>query len=131
VALQRNQDDARLARVRTHVEARLEADAQAHRREVRVGQAAGEVPRWIDVCAARALNREPERVVDHAAARLVVAREAGKDRQAGRVRGCPACRSDLVRAQAPGRTGPGVPAAALRRETAELVEAAGGAVDQQ
>src|SRR3989442_5078059 len=41
VALQRDQDDAGLARVRTHVEVRLEPDAQAHWRGVLVGPAAG------------------------------------------------------------------------------------------
>ena len=70
-------------------------------------------------------------MVDHAAARLVVAGEAGKDRQAGRVCGGPAGGPNPVREQAPGRTGPGMPVAALLREAAELVEAAGAAVEQE
>src|SRR5438045_6653305 len=37
----------------------------------------------------------------------------------------------MVRAQAPGGTGPGVPAAALLLQAAELVEAARGLVEQQ
>src|SRR4029078_5794308 len=77
------------------------------------------------------LDGEAERVVDHAALRLVPAGEAGEDRQARRVRRCPARWPPMVRAAGPGAAAPGVPAAALLFQPAELVEPAGVAVEQQ
>src|SRR5437899_2623189 len=111
VALERDQDDSRLAWEAADVEARLQADAQAHRRQIGVGERARVVAGRVDVRAAGVLDGEAERVVDDAALGLVVAREAGEDRQAGRVGRGPARRPELVRAQAPGRSRPGAPAA--------------------
>ena len=54
---------------------------------------------------------EAERVVDRARRDLVVAREAGEDRQAGGVGRGPAGRAELVRAQVPDRARAGRPAA--------------------
>ena len=85
VRLQRLEHDARLPREAGDVDARLQPDAQAHRRQRRVVRRRRVVPCWIDVRASRSLGREPERVVDDAARDLVVAREPGEDRQAGRV----------------------------------------------
>ena len=85
VALQRVEHDPRLARERPDVEARLQADAQAHRRQVRVGERARVVPGGVEVGAARPLDGEAERVVDHAALRP--RRSArGRGRSAGRPR---------------------------------------------
>ena len=70
-------------------------------------------------------------MVDRAARDLVVAREAGEDRQAGRVGRRPARRSEPVRPQVPDRARAGVPAAARPRERVQLVEPARVAVDDQ
>ena len=86
VALERLEHDARLRREAADVEARLQPDAQAHRRERRVGRVARVVPGRIDEGAARLGRGEAERVVDRAGGDLVVAREAGEDRQARRRR---------------------------------------------
>ena len=69
------------------------------------------VARRVDVRPPRARRREAERVVDHAARDLVVAREAGEDRQPGGVGRRPARGPQLVRAQAPDRARAGRPAA--------------------
>jgi hypothetical protein len=79
----------------------------------------------------RPRRREPQRMVDDSALRLVPAGQAREDRQAGGVGRCPGRRPNVVRAQAPGRARPGVPATTRAREPAELVEAAGVPVDEQ
>ena len=98
VALERGEHDPRLAREARDREARLQAHAQAHRRQVGVGEVARVVPRRVDVGAARALDGEAQRVVDHAARDLVVAGEAGQDRQARGVGRRPARGPHPVRA---------------------------------
>ncbi len=65
------------------------------------------------------------------AADLVVARQAGEDREAGRIGGGPAGRAQPVRAEVPDRAGARSPSATLRVEREELVELAGVAVDDQ
>ena len=94
------------------VDARLQPHAQAHRRQRRVVGRRRVVARRIDVRAPRARRGEAQRVVDRAARDLVVAREAGEDRQPGRVRRRPAGRAERVRAQVPDRAGARRPAAA-------------------
>ena len=85
VGLQRLEHDARLPREAGDVDVRLQPDAQAHRRQRRVVRARRVVPRRVDVRLPRPLGREAQRVVDHAARDLVVAREPREDRQPRRV----------------------------------------------
>ena len=85
----------------------------------------------VDVRAPRPRGGEPQRVVDDAARDLVIAREAGKNRQAGRVRRRPPGRPHRVRAQVPDRARACRPAAALRLQRIQLVEPACVLVDQQ
>src|SRR5512132_1986949 len=87
--------------------------------------------RRIHKGASRPRRREPQRMVDDSALRLVPAGQAREDRQAGGVGRCPGRRPNAVGAQAPGRAGPGVPATTRAREPAEFVESAGVPVDEQ
>ena len=84
----------------------------------------------IHVRAPRALGGEAQRVVDRAAAHLLVAREAGQDRQPGGVGRGPAARAQAVRAQVPdrARARAPAPAAGLRIGGEQLVQAAAVAV---
>src|SRR3954452_18172183 len=131
VALEGDEDGTGLLREAVHVETCLEAQALAHRRKIRVGQARREVPRGVDERLARAVRREAQRVVDAALLQVLVAREPRQDRQAGGVCRGPSLWPDLVRLQTPGRAGTGLPrlAAVLRIGGVELVELAGVAVD--
>ena len=88
--------------------------------------ARGEVARRVHERAPRALGREAQRVVDRAAAHLLVAGQAGQDRQPGGVRRRPAARAQAVRAQAPdrARAGAPAPAAGLRVGGVQLVQPA-------
>ena len=67
------------------VDRALQPQALAHRRQVGVGQRRCVVARGPHEGAPRARDREAQRVVDLAASDLVVASEAGEDRQAGGV----------------------------------------------
>src|SRR5439155_27061230 len=105
--------------------------SEAHRRQVRIGEVAREVPCRIDVGAPRALDGEADGVVDVTGRDLAPAHETGRDRQAGRVRRGPAGGPDAVRAQAPDRAGAGVPTAAGAMQRVQLVQLAGRGVDDQ
>ena len=131
VALQRLQHDARLRAEARGVEARAQPHAQPHRRQRRVVRARGEVARRVHVRAPRLRRGEPQRVVDVAAAHLLVAREARQDRQPGGVGRSPARRAQAVGAQAPdrARAGAPAPAAAHRIGGVQLVQPAAVAVD--
>ena len=83
-----------------------------------------------DVRAARLGDGDAERVVDPAPRDVLVAGEAGEDRQACGVGGRPAGGAKAVRAEAPDRARAGRPATALAAEGEELVEPAGVAVDE-
>ena len=85
---------------------------------------AGEVRRRIDVGALRVRHGEAQRVVEHALVDdLVVAGEAGQDRQAGRVGGGPAVRPQGVARQVEDRAGAGLPGAVgLLVRVEQLVE---------
>ena len=76
----------------------LQPHAHAHRRQVRVGVAAGEVPRRVRRTPRRVRGHgEPQRVPDRLPLHhLVVAHQAGEDRQPGRVGGGPARRPQRV-----------------------------------
>ena len=87
--------------------------------------------RRINEGAARSRRREAQRVVDDSALRLVPAGQSREDRQACRVGRRPGRGADAVRAQAPSRACPGVPAASGVREPAELVEPARVPVEEQ
>ena len=76
VLLQRLEDDPRLPREARDRIALLQAEAHPHRRQVRVGLVAREVPRRPDVGAACVVDGEAERVVDPALRHVLVAREA-------------------------------------------------------
>src|ERR1700694_2369954 len=89
------------------------------------------MPRREHVRAPRALNREPERMVDDSTLDLVVAGEAGEDWEACGVCGGPSGGPDSVRGGFRDRPGAGVPAATLWIEGIELVEPAGVAVDNE
>src|SRR5439155_22858253 len=81
---------------------------------------------------ARAGDREAQGVVDAAVLQVLVAREAGEDRQPGGVGRGPGLRPQVVRVEAPDRPRSGTPGRlpGLRRvERVQLVEAAGVAVD--
>ena len=106
---------------------------QTHRRQVAVGERRGEVARRVDERAPGPRDGDPQGVVDRAVTELLVAREAGEDRQAGGVGGGPAGRPQPVREQAPGGSGAGSPArAALERiGREELPQPAAVAVDDE
>ena len=87
--------------------------------------------RRINEGAARSRRREAQRVVDDSALRLVPAGQSREDRQACRIGRRPGRGADAVRAQAPSRACPGVPAASGVREPAELVEPARVPVEEQ
>ena len=96
VLLQRLEHDPRLAREARDRVVLLEAEAHSHRRQRRDGLVARDVPRRPDVRGACLGDGEAERVVDPALRDVLVAREAGQDRQAGRVGGRPAGGAELV-----------------------------------
>ena len=99
----------------------------------RFGAAAGRglVPRRIHVARRRARRREPQRVVDRAGGDLVVASEAGQDREAGGVGRGPAGRPQVVGAEVEDRARAGRPAppAVVRVGGEQLVVGARVAVD--
>jgi hypothetical protein len=89
------------------------------------------VARREDEGAPRARDGETQRVADPARGDLVVAREAGEDRQPGGVGARPPAGTQAVRAQVEdrARARPPAPARALRRE--QLEQPAGAALDHQ
>ena len=100
----------------------LETETQAHRRQVGVGAAAGVVGRRVDVGPLRRVDGEAQGVVDLPFLHLVVAHEAGKHRQAGRVGRGPAVGTQGVGAQVEHGARAGRPALTAGVGVEELVE---------
>src|SRR4051812_19540510 len=83
---------------------------------------------------AGAVEGDPDRVFEPAAVDLVVADEAGEDRQTGGIRRGPGVGAAGARAQVPTGAGVGVPvgaATALEEGAVELIQRAAGAVDDK
>ena len=113
VLLQRLEHDPRLPREAGDRVALLQAEAHTHRRQRRVGLVARDVPRRPDV-RARACRATVKRSAwsIRPSRHVLVAGEAGQDRQAGGVGGRPAGGAELVRAEVEDRARAGPPAAA-------------------
>src|ERR1044072_36985 len=130
VALQRFGYDPGAAAEAAEAVAGLEAQPHSHRRGAGAGCVAGAVGGGVDPGVAGALEGDPDRVVEAAVGDLVVADEAGEDRQPGGVGRGPGVRPQGARAQVPADAGVGVPvgAAAAGGEGAiEVGEDAAGA----
>src|SRR5579871_1320539 len=100
VLLESVQDDLDLLGEARHVDLRLEPDPEPHGRKARVRAPAREVAGRAYVAALRLLHGEPESVLDRSLGHgLVVADEAGEDREAGGVGRGPARLPQVIRAQ--------------------------------
>ena len=132
VALERDGDHPRVGDRPGEVGVGLEADAQAHRRQRGARRRRREVARRVDVRLAGLGGREPERVEDLARGDLVVADEAGQDRQAGGVGARPAVGRRALEARSHWAPEPAcqAPLGGLA-DVVQLVQAAGVAVDRE
>ncbi len=92
-----------------NIEAGFQAQTHAHRRGDGIRRIRGPMRRGRHECGAARLQREAQRVVDLAGGDFVVARQAGKDRQACGVGGSPRVGALLVSRQVPDGGGCGVP----------------------
>ena len=131
VLLERVEHDARLAGERRHVEARLESQAQPHRREVGVGARRRVVRRRVQIGLLRLRHREAQRVVDVTARHLVVADETREDREPGGVGRRPPFGPQRVRREIEHRAGVGRPTARAPARREQLVELAVVSVDRE
>ncbi len=122
-------DDLRLGRVPRDVEARLEAEPRAHGRKV--GVAVGPPPRdgRATDSSCRWSRRHADGVGDLARLDLVVAQQAGQDRETGGVGRRPPRGTQGVGAQVPDRPGPAVEPPGAVLGVVELVERARRGVD--
>ena len=85
VLLERAQDDLVGRRKAGNIEVRAQPEANAHGRILRPGQARRVMPRGPHERAPGLRNRKTQRVADLARQDLVIADQAGEDRQAGRI----------------------------------------------
>ncbi len=126
MALQRLQDYPRLRREIRRVEAGPQAEARAHRRGSAAARAAVAVACRVHVRVVQGLGGEADRMVDLTPLDLVVANQAGQDRQPRRVGRGPAPRPEVVHTEVPDRARAGPPplSAVLAPRLVQLVEPA-------
>src|SRR5689334_1610807 len=133
VALERFGDHAGAAAEAAEPVARPEPQARPHRRRACARRVAGAVRGGMEPSVPGAVEGDADRVFEVARGDLVIADEAGEDRQPGGIGRGPRVRPAGARAQVPARARVGIPmpAAGLEERPVELVERAAGAVDDE